>query len=117
MAIMLGLRLFVLAQIRPSEAANRGEDCLYLDCEMASSPRRHTQCFSQAVWAEQTGSGSNTHTWAFFLGTHRWEGQGGQDQSGVLGCSLPSHPANLLKGFPPVFVSLLTMSDLKKDTG
>lgn len=58
-----------------------------------------------------------THTWAFFLGTHRWEGQGGLDQSGVLGYSLPSHPANLLKGFPPVFVSLPTMSDLKKDTG
>lgn len=55
-----------------------------------------------------------THTLAFFLGTHRWEAHGGLDQFGVLGYSLPSHPANLLKGFPPVFVSLPTMSDLKK---
>lgn len=45
---------------------------------------------------------------------HRWEGHGGLDQFAVLGYSLPSHPANLLKGFPPVFVSLPTMSDLKK---
>lgn len=108
----VGLRLPALAQIRPSEAADRGKDCLYLDCEVASSPRRYTRCVSQAVWAEQTWSGSNT--WAFFLGTHGWEGHGGLDQFGVLGYSLPSHPANLLKGFPPVFVSLPTMSDLKK---
>lgn len=57
----VGSRLPALAQIRPSEAADRGKDCLYLDREVASSPRRYTRCFSQAVWAEQTWSGSNTH--------------------------------------------------------
>lgn len=117
MAIMLGLRLFVLAQIRPSEAADQGEDCLYLDCEVASSPWRHTRCFSQSVWAEQTGSGSNTH------GHFSWAHTGGKDREVWISLeswdavSPHSHPANLLKGFPPVFVSLPTMSDLKKDTG
>lgn len=109
----VGLRLPALAQIRPSEAADRGKDCLYLDCEVASSPRRYTRCFSQAVWAEQTWS-EVTH------GHSSWAHMGGRDME--VWTSLESwdiaSPHTLLI-YSRVFLLCLFLQcqTLKKDTG